>query len=222
AKADRAALPKEPVEAVPMGSYLTEAQPLAPNQTVEFYPNHTMKLPADPRIFAPHILPLIQQGKFERGLARKLPQALDRGAQVLEIGSAVGFLAGHAANERTDTTWTLQEDSTALRTTLQIVCAISNRSFNDRFRLSDQRLGDDPRAALASLLHGHNPTALLVADARITPEMLADPSLNPPAQIFLYGRWLEAHHAINSTLQGYAAQDGFDPNILRVYRAIPE
>jgi hypothetical protein len=220
AKAERASLPKEPVEAVPMGSYLQGDISLSQGR-VEVYPNHTMKLPADPQVFSANVLPLIQQGKFERGLARKLPPALDKGARVLEIGAAVGFLAGHCANERMDTTWVLQEDSAGLRVMMQMVCGLSNRSFNERFGLSDQILAGDPLAGARALIAQHNPTALLVADAQISPEVLAL-LLSGAAglkQLFLYGRWLEVHHASGFSPEGFEAEEGFDANILRGYRA---
>ncbi|MEY4304583.1 MAG: hypothetical protein RIT52_758, partial [Pseudomonadota bacterium] len=71
AKADRKAGPKEPAaEAVPMGSYNPGPIDLSSDLSVEVYTNHSMKLPLDPRVFAAHVLPQIQVGKFERGLAR--------------------------------------------------------------------------------------------------------------------------------------------------------
>ncbi len=221
AKAARVALPKEPVEAVPMGSYNPGEIDLSQPVSVDVFPNHSMKLPADARVFAAHVLPLIQQGKFERGLARKLPSALDKAARVLELGSAIGFVAGHAANERSDTTWLLQEDNAGLRQMMQLVCQLSNRAFNDRFSLSKQQLAGDPVAAAVALIQQFGPTALVVADPILDPAKL-DAVLAQTkgvTQIVLYGRWLETHHATPYHPQGFAPQDGFDPNALRVYRA---
>lgn len=220
AKTERVAVPKDPVEMVPMGSY--NQGDLVPMPAIdEVFPNHSMKLPADPQIFAAHVLPLIQAGKFERGLARKLPVVLDQGARVLELGSAVGFLAGHCVNTRPDLTWILQEDGAGLRAMMQRVCAQSNRAFNDRFVLSEQRLEADALTLARALIAQHQPQALLVGDAQIGPELL-DQMLTPQIkQLFLYGRWLEAHHALAFTPQGFAALEGFDPNILRGYRQIP-
>ena len=220
AKTERVAVPKDPVEMVPMGSY-NQGDLVPMPATDEIFSNHSMKLPADPQIFAAHVLPLIQAGKFERGLARKLPVVLDQGARVLELGSAVGFLAGHCVNTRPDLTWILQEDSAGLRAMMQRVCAQSNRAFNDRFVLSDQRLEADALTLARALIAQHQPQALLVGDAQISPELL-DQMLTPQiTQLFLYGRWLEAHHALAFTPQGFVALEGFDPNILRGYRQIP-
>ena len=215
AKAERAEQPKEPVEAVPMGSYHHGKISLTQDATLDVYPNHSMKLPADPRVFAAHVLPQIQQGKFERGLARKMPQALEKSATVLELGSAVGFLAGHCANERPDLTWILQEDNAGLRQMLGVVCGLSNRAFNDRFVLEDHKVDD-----AAQLITDHKPSALLIADAAVLPQdidaLLAQTGIT---QLFLYGRWLEAHHATAFAPTGFIAQDGFDPNLLRVFHA---
>ena len=228
AKADRKSGPKEPpVEAVPMGSYNVGPIDLSVDMKLEVFPNHSMKLPLDPRVFATHVLPLIQAGKFERGLARKMPLVLDKKARVLEIGSAVGFLAGHCANIRTDIHFTLHEDQPSLRQMMQAVCAISNRAFNDRFILSDQRLLDLV-PDLTALIRQTSPTSLLLADARLGPDVLATAfsklSALRPTQVFLYGRLLEAWHSKLSEIEpllqsfGYQAEQNFDPNICRGFR----
>jgi hypothetical protein len=232
AKADRKAGPKEPpAEAVPMGSYNPGPIDLSADMQLEVFANHSMKLPLDHRVFAAHVLPLIQSGKFERGLARKMPLVLDKQARVLEIGSAVGFLSGHCANIRTDIHFTLHEDHPGLRQMILAVCAMSNRAFNDRFVLSDQKL-QDLVPDLNSLILKTNPTSLLLADARLAPEVLSKVFSGGPAvrprQIFLYGRLLEAWYSQLSEIQllleslGYQAEESFDPNICRTFRLQPD
>lgn len=228
AKTERQAVPKLPVEAVPTGSYNTGDIVLSSDTHAEFYPNHSMKLPADPRVFAAHALPLIETGKFERGLARRMPQVLAQGAKVLEIGAAVGFLSGHCANIRPDLRFVIQEDNSSLRRMLLAVCAVSNRAFNDRFILSDHRLDNDILAAARALIATHQPDALLLADPRFSPDMLSEllPALPlpSPSQIFLYGRLLEQHQAQLPATEalllklGYRVDFGFDPNIARGFR----
>lgn len=225
AKADRKASPKEPAaEAVPMGSYNAGPLDLSSDLSAAVHTNHSMKLPLDPRVFAAHVLPQIQAGKFERGLARKMPAVLPKQARVLEIGSAVGFLAGHCANIRTDIHFTLQEDDPNLRQMMQVVCHLSNRAFNDRFVLSPTTL-QDLYADTLELIATVQPTSLLLADARLSPQILCAvfSTLGQPVpmQIFLYGRLLEAWHSevetISTHLQtlGYQPTDSFDPNICR-------
>jgi hypothetical protein len=232
AKADRKAGPKEPpAEAVPMGSYNPGPIDLPTDMQLEVFANHSMKLPLDHRVFAAHVMPLIQSGKFERGLARKMPLVLDKQARVLEIGSAVGFLSGHCANIRTDIHFTLHEDHPGLRQMMLAVCAMSNRAFNDRFVLSDQKL-QDLVPDLNSLILKTNPTSLLLADARLAPEVLSKVFSGGPAvrprQIFLYGRLLEAWYSQLSEIQllleslGYQAEESFDPNICRTFRLQPD
>jgi len=228
AKSERQAVPKDPVEAVPMGGYVLGEIDLSQPISADWFANHTMKLPADGRVFAAHVLPLIEAGKFERGLARRMPQVLAKGAKVLEIGAAVGFLAGHCANIRPDLCFTIQEDNPALRQMLLQVCAQSNRAFNDRFMLSDQSFGADVAAAALQLIAAVRPDALLLADPRFTPEVLEQllPGLTAPApsQIFLYGRWLEHFHPQLAKVEallaalGYSPDFGFDPNIARGFR----
>lgn len=228
AKSDRQMIPKDPVEAVPLGSYNFGDIDLSRDISAEIYPNHTMKLPADPRVFTATALPLIQSGKFERGLARRMPQVLAEGAKVLELGAAVGFLAGHCANIRPDLRLYLQEDNSGLRQVLHAVCALSNRDFSDRFVLLDQSLGLDLVAGALQLIAALRPDALLFSDPKLDPDVLQ--KLLPvlpvpaPAQIFLYGRLLEQHQArlaeVEAVLRGlgYVADYGFDANIARGFR----
>jgi hypothetical protein len=219
AKIERAAEPKDPVDVVPMGSYSVGDQ--MPSESLgAVFANHSMKLPADPQIFAAHVLPLIEAGKFERGLARKLPAVLAQGARVLELGAAVGFLAGHCSHIRPDLSWVLQEDNAGLRQMILRVCAINERTFDNRFALSDQRLGDDALAVARGLIAQHRPTALLIGTAAITPEMLEHLITPQISQLFLYGRWLEAHHAAPMTVPNLILLDEFDSNILRAYRPL--
>lgn len=228
AKTERQAMPKDPVEAVPMGSYNVGEIDLSQDISAEFYPNHSMKIPADPRVFAPHVLPLIQSGKFERGLARRMPQVLAQGAKVLEIGAAVGFLSGHCANIRPDLRLVIHEDNPALRRMLMAVCAVSNRALNDRFILLDQNLDRNIAADALALVVAQRPDALLLSDPRLSPEvlnvLLPTLPMPAPAQIFFYGRLLEQYHPrfaeieILLTALGYTGDFGFDPNIARGFR----
>src|SRR5690606_172686 len=64
--------------------------------------NHDIALPLDPQIFSAASLALVAKGKFERHLARLLPQMLPQGAKVLDLGAATGFLALHLAQRRPD------------------------------------------------------------------------------------------------------------------------
>lgn len=228
AKADRQAIPKDPVEAAPMGSYQTGVMDLSQDARAEIYPNHSMKLPADRRVFTDSALALIQSGKFERGLARRMPQVLAEYAKVLEIGSAVGFLAGHCANIRPDLRLYLHEDNPALRQMLAVVCTLSNRTFNERFVLLKQALGPDPAAGALAMIAAVRPDALLLSDPQLDAKTLQNllPTLSAfaPAQIFFYGRLLEQHHADLPTIAaqlatlGYVADYGFDANIARGFR----
>ncbi len=228
AKEDRLDAPKDPVDAVPMGSYNPGAIEPSANLVSDWYPNHSVKLPMDGRIFAAHVLPLIKSGKFERGLARRMPQVLAQGGKVLEIGSAVGFLAAHCASVREDLRIVLQEDNAGLRQMLLAVCAISERTFNNDFRLTDQTLGQDVVQGALAMIAAERPDALLLTDPRLTPAVLtsllqAVPT-PAPGQIFLYGRLLEqCYPRINEITAllaalGYTPDYGFDPNVARGFR----
>ena len=233
AKAERQAEgPKATVEAIPMGSYV----PGLPDVTADFagawVENHGVNLPADFRIFPAAALVLIGAGKFERGLARRLPAVLPKGAAVLEIGAAVGFQGLHLARVRPDLVLTLQEENLSLRTTLQRIMTHNERSFSDRFALWQTALGADPAQTVTLLVGEVKPQSLLLADPRLTPQVLINLLQHLPqplpTQILLYGRLLEHHHAGLAAVEaaltelGYAPGLGFDPNIARGFVLPPD
>ena len=227
AKEARKTEPKGPAEAVPMGSYV----PGTPDVTGEFagnwIDNHGLLLPADFRIFPPAALTLIEAGKFERGLARRLPGVLPKGASVLEIGSAAGFLGLLLSRTRPDLHITLQEENLALLTTMQRVMIQNEQSFSDSLSLWQTPLGDAPARTVVALASRVNPQVLLLADPHLTPDELTDllPRLPGPQpdQIVLYGRLLERFHAELEAVEelftelGYKPGLGFDPNIARSF-----
>lgn len=228
-KAQRKSAPPvpAPAPAVPMGSYVAGPIDLSEERDLPVFANHSMRLPADERVFAQPALPALRAGKFERGLARKMPAVLLRGARVLEIGSATGFLAGHCANLRPDLSVTLQEDNPGLVQMMRKVCALSGRPFDDRFRLSASSLDGDPAEAALALIRAEAPRCLLIADGRLSVaamgRVLGRLGADLPEQIFVYGRWMEAFHAALPDLvevlhgHGYAPAFDFDPTICRAF-----
>ena len=228
AKSSRKILHKEPVETVPMGSYLAGQADLSQDIPMQWFANHSMKLPADPRIFTSHVIPLIQKGKFERGIARRLPQGLAQGAKVLEIGSAVGFVAGHCANIRPDLTMVLQETNVSLRSTLITVCAISERKFTESFIFESKALEGEIATEIVALHKSYGANVLILADPALSPLILAavfqELKESLPLQVFLYGRCLENYHASIEEIEAmllsnhYVSDFGFDPTIARGYR----
>jgi hypothetical protein len=226
AKADRKGDPKTAIDQVPMGSYLPGQPDVTAEVAVAWVENHGLKLPLDGRVFSPAALALIEAGKFERGLARKLPQVLPKGASVLEIGAAVGFLGLHLARERPDLRLTLQEDNPALRRVMARILDENARSFGDRVTLAETVLEPPAETALALALSAR-PRALLLADPRLSPELLAAilPRLSPlPEQIILYGRLLERWQADMALMADmltdldYEPAFRFDENTAREFR----
>ncbi len=226
AKADREAEPKAMGQQVPMGLYLSGTPDPSCNVTAEWAENHQVKLPLEARIFSTTGLALIRAGKFERGLARKLHSVLPKAATVLEIGSAAGFLGLHLARERPDLRLTLQEDNPSLRALMAHIMERNDRLFGPKFHLSDAVL-DDPVQAIAALVQRIKPDALLLADPRLSLEVLENllPGLAPPpAQIIFYGRMLDLWHPGLAELDGllseleYGPTQRFDPHIAREFR----
>lgn len=226
AKEARKAAPKEPVPQVPMGSYLPGAPDVSVDVPVDWVANHDILLPMDGRVIPQSVLPLVAAGKFERGIARKLPQCLPKGATVLEIGSAMGFVGLHLSKARPDLVVRLQEDNPALALMRGRILEKNGLDLTDRLAVVDAPLGPDVAESLLRLVAEMKPRALLLADARLSPQVLADmmPRLSPqPQQLFLYGRLLEAWHGRMSEIAamlaglGFAAAFKFDPKVVQAF-----
>ncbi len=210
AKEERKANPVETVKAQPSASYLSRivAETESP---CEWTANHTVLLPQDGRVFTPTALAAIAAGKFERGLARRMPQTLPKGAGVLILGAGCGFLAAHLARARPDLALALAEADPALLPILRRVLARNGVEQGERFRLIE-----DPAATMAG------PKALIVADPSVSVAGLA--ALPPVTeQVYLCGRFLEGLSALSDLddslkAQGFAdAGFGFDAALTRAY-----
>ena len=220
AKAARKDAAKVAAPVLAMGSYVTASPDVSAAFTGEWVVNHGVQLPLDGRIFPAAALALIAAGKFERGLARRLPAVLPKGGAVLEIGAAVGFVGLHLAKARPDLRITLHEDNLALRTIMQRVMEVNERMFSDRLSLWQTPF--EPGVVLA-LVAQVKPAALLLADPRLTPQMLLAmlPQIAPPEQIVIHGRCLDRFHGDLGPVEdllaemGYGATLGFDPAVAR-------
>lgn len=231
AKEDRRANPPEKPAVIPAGNYRATPEDPAPDIPLDWVQNHTVLVPLDARIFTAPALSVIAAGKFERGLARRMPSTLPKGATVLDLGAGCGFLAAHLSRTRPDLALLLHEDNPALRIVLARLAARNDRAFTDRFRLLDTPLGNNPAATLATLVTAHRPTVLLLSDPALAPQMLATllPALDPqPELLFLSGRWMETWHrhaaatdAALAALGWHGPQFGFDPALTRGYGRVP-
>lgn len=231
AKEDRKSAPPEPKPVVtPMGSYVSGVIDVSSDMDVDWRLNHTVKVPLDPRVFTPPALTVIAAGKFERGIARRMPFILPKGATVLDLGAGCGFLSAHLARVRPDLTLVMTEDDPALRTVLVRLCKHNGRDFSDRFRLLQPRVGDDPVAASTRVASEIHPTAIIFGDASIAPKAIAQRlgNLDPATQqLFFTGRWIEKWHGELAELEAalgsagwQGPQFGFDPVLTRGYGRI--
>lgn len=226
AKAERKAQPRTPPATVPMGSYTGAVLDPGQGFAGEWVENQSVLLPMDPRLFAPHVLKLIAKAKFERSLARRLPQVMAKGAKVLEVGAAIGFVACRIARARPDLRLVIQEDDPALSRILLEVAGKNGLAPGDGFAVSGARLVPDPAAGLRDLVAAVRPDVLLLADPRLRPAgiVAALAGMALPAQIILHGRLMERWHtelgAVEVALAalGYRAEPGFEANTARDFR----
>lgn len=124
--------------------------------------NHGIALPLDPGLFSAASLGLIAKGKFERGLARLLPQLAPRGGPVLEFGAGCGFLGLHLARQRPDLPLLLREEDPALAQALHRVMARNAFVPGPQLDVSGPRPEGSAPAAIPAAI----PTAIFPA---ITP-----------------------------------------------------
>lgn len=223
AKDDRKANPVEKVAPPPMGSYLTRID-ATPDADCAWTANHGILVPQDARVFTTTALGLIAAGKFERGLARRLPQVLPKGAHLLVVGAGCGFLPCHLARARPDLTIAFAEPDPALVTVMVRLMQRNDIVASDRLRLIEA-------APLPDLVVAEKHDAVLLADAGHDPDAVANalPAFGAGvAQLFLAGRWIEAFHTDAAALDARLAaagwhgpQFGFDPALTRGYGRQP-
>jgi len=176
----------------PVPLYLGGAVDVSAPERVERPVNHSLALPADPRIFTPAALAQIAEGKFERNLARNLPRLVPPGGDYLEFGGASGFLAGHLARVRPDLGVRLRPASAAH-------ADFARRLWRDNDLPRDRAPRLLPEtAALSDLWRDRPPDLLALADPAIAPAvlaaLLADADLPAPRIVMLTGRlWSDRH-----------------------------
>lgn len=227
-KAERKEKLKAPKEPLPEVHYLAGPLDVVAELPMDYVANHAVRLPLDFRVFTAQALDQIAKGKFDRVLARKLPQIAPKAGRVLEIGAGVGFQGVNLANSRPDLRVVLQEEDPGLALMLRRVCEASGRAPSDRFALADQALGDDPVSGALDLIRAERPGMLMLADPRLRPDALIRllPALPLPAPTYvvLHGRLLADWHrelsgaAAMLAALGYRADDSFTPEQARVWR----
>ncbi|MEM9967902.1 MAG: glycosyltransferase family 2 protein [Pseudomonadota bacterium] len=76
-----------------------ETPDLTEDVEFDWVENHGIKLPADPRVFAPLALNAVSSGRFDRRNARHIETYLSNCRRVLDIGAGIGFVCLKAAKE---------------------------------------------------------------------------------------------------------------------------
>ncbi|WP_245866797.1 glycosyltransferase family 2 protein [Oceaniglobus roseus] len=226
---ERAAEKEKTAEArmiAPVDAYVRGKPDLSQSPPMEWHPNHTMELPADPRLFTPPALLNVEAGKFERNLARNLSGLLPEGAVLSEVGAGVGFLSGHLAKTRPDVTLYVREPDEALHRSLTAIWARNGIIPGGRLHLSAEPLADP--AALADHVTGTAPRVLILGDPAITPAHLAALAAPVPPVLILNARlWcevfaqLDSFEAVLASL-GYRTRLPLDPMLCGAWTTLAE
>lgn len=225
-----------PRDAADDAAYLAGPLDAGADLPMEWVANHDVKLPRDYRVFSGVGVEQIRKGKFQRVLARRLPQIAPKAAKVLILGGAEGFQALNLLQARPDVSVALHEEDPALRQVLARICAQNGREEGPRFRVLATPLGDDPAAAAARLITAEAPDLLVLADPRLSPAVTAallaalpppEPGQPGPEQVILCGRLLErwpgGQEAVAAALAARGQMPAFDlpANVALAFSRLP-
>lgn len=214
-----AAEPKQPV--TPLGSYLPGPSAAMVEIACEWKVNHGIELPLDPRVFSAPALQVIEAGKFERGLARRMPSVLPKDGKVLVIGAGCGFLAFHLSRLRPDLALVLREDDPGLQAVIRRIAARNGIALDGGLRLFAPAEIGDLATDCEALIAKEEPASLILSDGRLPPDQMDGLIARLPGkvrQVFLTGRWIEAWSGDLPQVQAslsrhgwHGPQFGFDP-----------
>jgi hypothetical protein len=222
----------EPKDPAPEVMYLPGHLDTEADLPMEYVANHKVQMPLDMRLFSPLAMLLIGKGKYQRVLARRLPQIVPKGARVLVVGAAEGFLAVNLVKARGDVSVVAHENNPAFLNVMQRLCKASECSPSAQFQISEQPFGNNIVAGVTGLVTAHLPDVLVLADHRLSPEVLVSllPALPLPApsQIFLTGRlidrWYDQLSPVSALLSDLGYQPDFDlpPTLALGFSARPD
>ncbi|WP_240610944.1 glycosyltransferase family 2 protein [Oceaniglobus ichthyenteri] len=213
AKAERAKPPQERA-VLPQDSVVRGPVDVSADVPLQWFANHAVELPSDPRLFPPPALIQIEAGKFERNLARNLPSLVPENGRYLELGATSGFAALHLVKTRAGVAITVQQRDAGWQGALAMIATYNGQSLT---------------------IETAPPTDL----AQVAPDLLnlADPGYRPhdlnrllaqhrPATILFTGPFWCAHHGDLTKYEAVLASHGYterlplDPMIVAGYRIV--
>lgn len=185
----------------PTDLYVGGTVDVSADAPLDWFENHGIRLPADPRIFTPAALLQIEAGKFQRNLARNLPGLMRGGTRYLEIGAASGFLGARMASWLPDLTVILSEDTDMRAAAERILIENAIRDVQ----------WADP-GGVAELVAVHRPDMLVLGEpqvlvAEVAETLAACPA--PPDVVIFCGRALCAQDADLKPDAGAFADQGY-------------
>ncbi|RVV99096.1 glycosyltransferase family 2 protein [Mesobaculum littorinae] len=226
-RAEEKRKPPEAREVQPLDSYVQGPVDMSAEPPMEWAQNHTVRLPADPRVFTPPALLSIIEGKFERNLARNLPKLITEFGTYVELGAGSGFLAAHLAQDRPDLRIHVQQSDPGGRLFIDRLFAANGLEQGERLVLSDAPAAEDPQA-LGALLATAAPACLVLGDDALSPDTLAQAlktsGRDAPPLLALTGRLWAARAAQLPAFErvlkaaGYVARLPLDPLVVAAYR----
>lgn len=214
-------LPEEAL--VPTDLFVRGKVDTSADVALDWFSNHSVRLPADPRIFTPVALLQIEAGKFQRNLARNLPGILPENGKYLDIGGGAGFLGLQIANAKDGVRAVLQVSDPGWSAAIEGIAEKNGGACGERIVIDPTELAVDDANSLARYLDQQSPDLLAISDPALSPnhilEALRIAKQSQLKAILFHGTQLVEHaDAIRSLAasfgnSGLPMRAPFDPTI---------
>ncbi len=196
--------------------YLAGPVDLSSPVHVEIVENRALKVPADPRLFAPGALESLILGKFERRAARHIAEMTKGAARLLDASEGFGFIAQLAASLHPALSVMIQQERSDLLHFARCVAELNGLS--DRVRCANGPLvmsGDNEETGargLAYCLRDFRPDVLRISATGLTPSMAQTVGLSSLKRVLVLrdesGRHLEKWRAFLTSTGFKQTADG--------------
>lgn len=190
--------------------------------------NHTVLLPADPRILNPEAAEAAAEGKFDRKSARFIPRMIEPTQRVLNIGSGMGFIPIHICLTYPDAIVLGQEDRDDLTKIAREIAALNGLEQSSNLRLTDGPLffatdRGGQASGLAALIKDFHPHVLRIDDDRINAAVIQAQDLSGIARVIIseatVGRYAVQLPKVKEAIEaaGYGLDERYEPTGALVY-----
>lgn len=190
--------------------------------------NHTVLLPADPRILNPEAAEAAAEGKFDRKSARFIARMVGPTQRILNVGSGMGFIPIHICLTYPGAIVMGQEDRDDLTKIAREIAGLNGLENSSNLRLTDGPLffatdSGGKASGLAALIKDFRPHVLRINDDRINADVIQAQSLDGIERLILseatVGRYAVQLPRVKEAIEaaGFGQDERFEPTGALVY-----